>query len=495
VRKNFIKGLALGMAVCMGVVGCGSNSTSSNTGNETQGSKEETTVGKEDETTTEAVAEKYPAYDFGGQTFTLLNQNDLGGKNPAGTDDEFQKEERQAKIDYIQEKYNCVLEFVDAPSTNWDEIPQELVNAYTAGQPIADIMDVYYNYLAPLVINGLLYDMTAEFADDTTYNKANTLTFLGKTYGICSAIAGEGLYYNKDMIADAGMEYTPAEMFAMGQWDYESCYQYLTELKSKMGEDEYPLFIYPYYWALFASTANGVKLLGDDGNLCYVNDNFIETIEFAYRCISEGLSPIPLTDTGSYNNWGYCGTTFDQGHTVAIGHRAAWQAAGLVSVFDVGFVPYPWGKGVSIDEDKIGDMDAYLTLSDDYMQTYYDGQVMSFICNITEKADPMELTSMMCELMGWDFMLASEAEETNLYAGWLEDGTIDDELYAWTRTREVWQYYNSIAGDLWESNLSWNKMLYENAGIRSTLQSAYTAEMAGVIEAGLATEDVLTDVE
>lgn len=488
-RKNFIKGLALGMAVCMGVVGCGTNSSSSDAGESSSNAKESS------ETTTEAEEGLYPAYDFKGQTFTLLNSNDLAGKNPAGTDDEFEKEERQNWINEIQTKYNCTLEFVDAPAAEWSDIAQEIVNAYTAGQPVADIMDVYYNYLAPLVMNGVLYDMTDYFADDTTYNKANTLTFLGKTYGICSAIAGEGLYYNIDMIEDAGMEYTPAEMFAMGKWDYDSCYNYLVELKSKLAEDEYPIYIYPYYWALFASTANGVKLLGDDGNLCYVNNDFIETIEFAYKCVSEGLSPIPLTDEGKYNTWGYPGSTFDEGHTIVIAHRAAWQASGLPSKFSLGFVPYPWGSGVTIDESKIGDMDAYLTLSDDYMQTYYDGQVMAFVSNIEEKANPMELTSMMCELMGWDFMLTANSEASSLYAGWLEDDTIDDELYAWTRTREVWQYYNSIAGDLWEMSINFNAMIYENAGIRSTLQSAYQAEMAGVVEAGLATEDVIESIE
>lgn len=493
-RKNFIKGLALGMAVCMGVVGCGTNSSSSETGT-TAGKEDQTTVGAEDETTTEAEAEEFPAYDFGGQTFTILNSNDVTGKNPdnieddpESDEDDFQREERQEWIDYIEDKYNCELVFVEAPATSWDEIPQEIVNAYTAGKPIADIMDVYYNYLAPLVINDVLYDMKDDFAKVDTYNEANVHSFLGKSFGICSPIAGEGLYYNADMIENAGMDYTPAEMFAMGKWDYDSCYDYLTKLQSNLAEGEYALFVSGYYWALFGSTANGVKMLGDDGRLCYINDNFIQTMEFLQKCVQNGIC-INSTEAG-ISTWSYPGETFDQGHTVAIAHRAAWQASGCVGKFNMGFVPYPWGDGVTVDADKIGDMDAYTTI-DGYMQTYYDGQVMAFIKNIKDKADPIELTSMMCEFMGWKFMLASyEPEEGSDPCGWLVDDSIDEQLYSWSRTKEVWNYYNTVNG-MWELTLSFSGLVNGTEGPRAALQSAYNAEMFGVVEAGLADESLL----
>lgn len=503
-RKNFIKGLALAMAVCMGVVGCGSNSSSSSktpdSSNAPQSSSEEksTPAGDEsssaEESSTTDTTSLYPAYDLGGITLTLLNGNDLAARNPAGTEDEFQKQERQEWLDYIQEKYNVTLQFVDSPASEWDDTPQEIVNAYTAGKPLADIMDVYYNWIFPLIANDIIYDMTDLFADDNTYQESHVLEFLGGTWGVCSAISGEGLYYNADMIKNAGMEYTPAEMFDMGMWDYDNFYKYLVELKANMAEDEYPLFVAPYYWSLFASAANGIRMMDEKtGQLNYLNDAYLETMEFIQKLVNEGLAAIPDQDeNGSYNNWGYPGNTFDQGTTVAMAHRAAWQAAGLVDKFDLGYVPYPWGSNVTVDADKVGESGAYLTLSDNYGSSYYDGQVITFTKGVEEKADLMQLTSMMAELMKWDSFLTSYEGESITPAEWLETGTIDSDLYLFARGREHLEFYNSVDLDF---TLAFNGPVYGNQSIRSVMQSAYNADMALMVEAGYADKSLYNPVD
>lgn len=500
-RKNFIKGLALTMAVCMGVVGCGSNSSSSKpeSSSDSKGTEEKTTPAGDESSSPEASSEDgevsmYPAYDLGGITLTLLNGNDLAARNPAGTEDEFQKQERQEWLDYIQNKYNVTFEFVDSPASEWEETPQEIVNAYTAGKPLADIMDVYYNWIFPLIANDIIYDMTDLFEGDDTYQETHILEFLGGTWGICSAISGEGLYYNEDMIKNAGMEYTPAEMFDMGMWDYDSFYNYLVELKSNMAEDEYPLFVAPYYWSLFASAANGVRMMDEKtGQLNYLNDAYLEVMEFIQKLVNEGLAAVPdQNENGGWDTWTYPSNTFDAGTTVAIAHRAAWQAAGLVDKFSLGYVPYPWGSNVTIDESKIGESGAYKTLSDNYESCYFDGQVITFTKGVEQKADLMQLTSMMAELMKWDSFLSVNAGQDITPAGWLETDTIDSDLYLFARGRERLEFYNSIDLDF---TIAFNGPVYGNQSIRSVMQSAYNADMALMVEAGYADKSVYEPVD
>lgn len=130
---------------------------------------------------------------------------------------------------------------------------------YTSGNPDADIMDIYFQHIVTLLNNNMLYDFTNDM--DGRFAENSLFDWVGKTYGIGSYIAGEGLYYNKTMIKNLGMEHTPAEMFAMGQWDYDSCFNYLQEMKRLMGsEEDYPLFVAPYYWTIFAPMANGESL-------------------------------------------------------------------------------------------------------------------------------------------------------------------------------------------------------------------------------------------
>ncbi len=508
-RKKFLRAVALVMASSFCLVGCGGGDTSadptkaptpttkpadssSNTGTSDDSSSSDNSGEVVDNTEEEGL---YKKYDLKGVTITLLDQSDLSGKNPENAEEDYLKAERQAHLDYIQEKYNVKLEFVKVPTDDWDNMPAEIVSAYTSGNPVADVMDAYYQQLDTYVTNDILYDMSDIFAQSGDFNSNSYFSWCGSQWGVSQGMGGEGLYYNKTMIEEAGMEYTPAEMFDKGMWDYDSCYEYLKELKSKMAEDEYPLFVAPYYWALWATHANGVKIWQDNGNLGYIEEPFLEAMEFLQKLINEGLAAIPdssVTESGatSYNNWGYPGSTFDAGETIAISHRAAWQAAGLVDKFELGYVPYPWGSNVSLDESKIGQEGAYLTLDSNYMGSYYDGQAIVLVKGIEKKADPLAVMTMMTELMGWDSLMNGYvAEEGSQSCGWLEDG-IDKELYFFQCDRQTCEFYNSINSV--DFTVAFNGTIYQNKSVRSEFESFYQADMAAMIEAGYATEDMMT---
>ena len=496
-RKKVFRALALAMAMSLCLVGCGEKETTNDTtptpttaatNNDNSGSNEADPTATP-EPTEEVVEELFPTYDLGGVTITLLAHSDLAGKNPDVEDiEDYQKAERQANIDYIEEKYNVNIEFVNPQIENWDEFDSEIVSAYTSGHPVADVMDAYYQMLDTYVANDILVDMTDAFAEAGYFKNTALFTWTGAQWGVSQGMGGEGLYYNKTWIEELGMEYTPAEMFDMGMWDYDSCYEYLKEMKSKMAADEYPIFVAPYYWGLWATHANGVKIWQDDGTLGYINEYFIETMEFLQKLIDEDIAAIPeitgqnSAGFNSYNNWGYPGATFDAGETVAISHRAAWQAAGLVDKFELGYVPYPWGSNVSLDESLIGQSGAYLTLDDNYMGSYYDGQALVLTKGIEKKADPIAVMTMVTELMGWKGVMKNHVpEEGTQDCGWLEEG-IDEDLYFFHSSRETCEFYNSINSVSFE--LPWTRMIYENLGVRSECEAYYQTDMALMKEAG-----------
>ncbi len=500
-RKKFLRAVALVMASSFCLVGCGGGDTSADpTKAPTPTTKpaDSSNTGSTDNSgdvadNTEEEESLYKKYDLGGVTITLLDNSDISNKNPENTEEEYQKEERQAHLDYIQDKYNVKLEFVKPPTDNWEELPAELVSAYTSGHPIADVMDAYYQHVDTLITNDIVYDMSDAFAKSGDFNSNSYFSWIGKTWGVSSPMGGEGLYYNKTMIEEAGMEYTPAEMFNRGMWDYDSCYEYLKELKSKMGEDEYPIFVAPYYWALWATHANGVKIWQDNGNLGYIEEPFLEAMEFLQKLINEGIAAVPVTETGGYDNWNYPGRTFDAGEVVAMSHRAAWQAAGLVDKFELGYVPYPWGSNVSLDESLIGQPGAYKTLDDNYMGSYFDGQAMVMIKSIEKKADPIAVMTMLTEFMGWDSAMKGYVpEEGTQDCGWLEEG-IDEDLYFFHSDRQVCEFYNSINSV--EFTVAFNGTIYQNKSVRSEFEAFYQADMAAMIEAGYATEDMMTPVQ
>ncbi len=528
-KNKVLKAMACAMSVCMlsaSLAGCGNDDAgnSSTPSGSSDTPTQESSGGADDASTPDEgtggeVADGgidesnglFPAYDFGGIELKILDTNDLGQWNPdserfdpAEDDDDaaiqkkaLEKDEKQKKKEYIEAKYNVKLTFVPLPTNDWAEIPAQLVMNYTSGNPDADIMDIYFQHIGTLINNNMLYDFTSDM--DGRFNDTALFNWAGKTYGIGSYIAGEGLYYNKTMIKDLGMEYTPAEMFARGQWSYDDCFAYLQELQQLASDEEfYPLFVDTLYWTIFAPLANGGQsLFGDNGDLRYLSDTGLETEEFYAKMVDAGLIPINAVydeETGElkgYDTWGYPGNTFDKGEHVAIAHRAAWQADCIdKSVFELGFVPYPWGSGTKIDSSKIGQEDAYLTL-ENYNQACFDGQTICLTDGVQDKADPMQILSMVMEWMGWESrMSAYEApEREGSSCKWLEEG-LDSDLYAWSMERTIvdnWYMLMKFKAISWYDA---EEVYYGGGSLRSALESAYNADMQSLIDAGYTTADV-----
>lgn len=465
------------------------------TGESSEDVSEETTDGTEEpaETTeTEDTTEAFPAYDLGGATITALDINSINARNPEADElEDYDVTERQEHLDAIQDKYNVTIEFVPGPAVEWAEVPNELVRAYTAGEPYADIMDVSYTYLMTLATNGILNDNNDWIGDMPFAERyVETGTWLGSNYGIGTFVGGEGILYNRAMIEAAGMEMEPNEMFARGMWSYDDFFEYSEELSNNLPEGDYPFFIDPYYWFLFGPSANGTFLVSDQG-VNYQDDAVVETLEFLDKLWDAGLvREANLNDEGNPNYWGTPGQTFEQGVEVAMTHRASWQAAGLVDSIDFGFVPYPWGSNVSTE--TVGELDSYKTLSDNYSVTVYDAQFKTMTNGVGDKADPEGVFNMFMELIGHEFIVteyyaSGSDDEGEVDPRWFST-ELDAELYEFSIGRERMETYAamssmfSLAGDYYD-------VFFEDASVRSVIDAATPVDQAAMVEAGYVNAD------
>lgn len=415
----------------------------------------------------------FPTYDLGGVTITLLDVAAFQGVNPDNAKKTVEKKKKQAWIDAIENKYNVTLEFVDLSV----DIPVELLSSMQPYYYVADVMNLDSNTVYELIEYGSLYDMTQCFEQETEYSEMNVINMLDSKWGIHSNFFMEGLYYNIDMIEKANMEYTPAELFDIGKWSYEDFYNYCVELKSKLAEDEYAIYISPYQWMVMTAPANGVSILNGE-NLEYLNESFIEAMEFLGKLVQEGLVAIPKLaneELEIWDTWNYPIDTFDVGKTVAMAHRGDYYVGKIGNKFELGFVPYPWGSNVTIDEEQVGKSGAYLTLSENYKHSCYYSECLVMMNTVQEKGNPIHIMSMVCELIGWNNLETDFTTNAMKNITWLKEDTIDYDLYKFALERNQYDLYNMRRDVVFDLNM--NVMIYKNQEIRSTLEDAYDVDM------------------
>ncbi len=346
-------------------------------------------------------------------------------------------------------KYNCNFEFYTA-TVEWDDMPAEFSKSVAASQPVWHITNNLSAMWTQLLFssNALVNtrDIVAKLPMPELFKDFNSGYLLDYP-------GTEGLVFNRKMIAEAGMEYDPGEMFKMGKWSYDDFFAYMSELQSKLPEGTYTFFIDPNYWQIFAAPANGVMTVDPETYMPQVTtDAFIESVEFLQKLVNAGLCRPANTDAaGLPDYWGTPGVTFDQGVEVAMTHRATWQMGPLnTNGLDWGFVPYPWGKNVTLGTE--GD---YTTLSDNYRAAYYDLGLTGGVLGGVENDFPgIEKDVLVETLVNLSFDLFADADRR----AWLQgevDGTneaaprmesfgdeLSVELYNWLITRTS---YNPLA--------------------------------------------------
>ena len=335
-------------------------------------SSEETPA--EEEGGEEANAEE-ETYDFGGQVVKVNGNIWDNLKEPVPNDngevDTTNYDKYWGFAHQIEEKYNIKFEWVELTGDDGYSAGEKIVQTILDGQCFADILAVSDDVFITMMTGDYLADIT------DTYNElqvgslwTEAATWQGRVYG--QTYDGVGncyvMVYSRDYLESIGMTETPTDKFLKGEWSYDDCIEYLTEMKSKLPDGTYPMSVHYYHWASMAPAANGgVVSVDSDGNLGFTDPAYTEALEFYVNLQNLGLAQMMVpTDNGddTYSS------AFDYGHdkmstaaegtTFVMTMAEGWQYQYLLErCGNWGIVPWPWGSQVTCEGD-------YTTLSDNY---------------------------------------------------------------------------------------------------------------------------------
>lgn len=149
--------LAILMFVSFAVVGCGKTKDADKEVEEPGGEQvpDDEEDGEEEEE--EEIA------DFGGRTFTYSAWWELTPEPGASEEADMQI----ARIEELEEKYNCKIEFINIP---WEEYLEKYITTVMAGDAIADMAIVDYRWFYPtLSLNGYCTDLK-QFEDQGIFD-------------------------------------------------------------------------------------------------------------------------------------------------------------------------------------------------------------------------------------------------------------------------------------------------------------------------------------
>ncbi|HWT73331.1 MAG TPA: extracellular solute-binding protein [Mobilitalea sp.] len=480
--KSFLSILVV-VALMFSFVGCGSNNKTETTNENTvtQGASDVTTQEATAAPTQAAVAEE-PTYDYGGQVVKVYKGafDAMKGDNP----EQMWLDSKAA----VEKKYNIVLEPVDVAVADGSNEYDEIVKSVAAGQPVADLISIGRDFLAQMVMNDCLEDLSdtignLKFASRYTDHGL----WLGKYWGVGEYNVGacRTITYDRDLIQQAGMTKTPTQMFMEGKWSYADFKQYLTDLKAKLPEGVYPCGFHPYHWAIFAAAANGVTLVDDNGKLNTTSDAFTEAMNFYQELLQEGLAKPATVDADGNYTWSYTLTS-----EVAMTLQEDWQLEG--NTCNWGVTLMPWGSNVTVSGD-------YTTLSDKYHASYNNGGLLVVTKGAPDRTGIPEDVLLQ---IAWDYHNAdgrlqymkdfyeqdqSGDKSYNAYKGMARSFTTEEDitLYDWMFSRAKFDNVSTLenAGlvDLWDPAC---EVFEKYSDVRSTFEAQYNVDKAALETAG-----------
>jgi multiple sugar transport system substrate-binding protein len=243
-------------------------------------------------------------------------------------------------------------------SIRFDSIPIDgyttSLTAQIAGSSPPDLAWVLERDAPDFVASGALTDLSATFDKTSGYNKADLsagATKLwqkgGKLYAYPFSTSPFGLFYNKDMLAKAGVAQTPDDLVKSGQWTWESAEKIAAQVAAKVpGKSGLVIRDFDYkMWPVLASVWRGfgADAWSPDGKTCgFDTPEMVAAMTFLHKAIfTDKALPGPGTTADFFAG--------ESGMTVTQISRASLLQD---KPFEWSIVPLP--KGPAADAQVIG---------------------------------------------------------------------------------------------------------------------------------------------
>lgn len=476
-KKLVTRFCAFAMAVAMvgTMVGCGDDNTPADSGNSTpdtqQGSDENPGSGDEDGEGDDQQSDAQK-YDFGGAVVRVNGGQwgDLSENNK----EQPSYAEKWDMVPELEEKYGIKIEYVELENNDGYSTDVAIQTTITNGECFADIFCVGDDVMVAL--RNYLVDITP-FKDELQMGSIylEACTWAGKIYGFTYDNMGSTyvLAYSREYLKNIGMDETPTEKFLKGEWSYEDCKEYLTQMKAKLPADTYPIAVHSNHWVSMAPAANGSLSVDSNGGIHLADDAYVEALEFYKELLSLGLAaPMILVDRnedGTFNDaqepYGkdsMCTATEAKSHVLTM--VEAWHMPNLENDLggEWGIVPWPWGSQVTCTPGEEG----YKTLSENYHTAQSIWTSMVVVQSDYRAADAKAVPDNVLFQIARDWCdLCSENGAKARYAMWeaekngedyenlgYEPGVIghfstmeDAALYDWLHSRVVVDWAHAVA--------------------------------------------------
>jgi multiple sugar transport system substrate-binding protein len=248
-----------------------------------------------------------------------------------------------AKIDEIQKKYNCKIEFVNIP---FDQYMDKFTTSVLAGEPMADISIMEFKRaLVPAKKGQLLpiSDFTQATSDiNNEQKRVVKLPAIGGTeYAFNTPfVSVVGTYYNRDLFKKLGLP-DPQDLYNKGQWTWdkflEIAKQATRDTNNDGKNDTWGYSGWPAEMARNLGVTNGALFVNDDLSLGFTDPKIAEALEFTNRVYN--VENVVKVKTGNKMDWNET-NTFKDGD-VAMFMNFDWNMSDLK--FEVGVVPNPAG--------------------------------------------------------------------------------------------------------------------------------------------------------
>lgn len=305
-------------------------------------------------------------YDLGGIPFVIMCDNAAKCDPRSSTYERLFKDEKVAKINEVEEKYNVKVQFKDYPSNaSWGGARERYIieesTQKTQSVHVYEIISTSIGNLAEQKAIVPLDDYIEAYGSEYAFPEKQAFGLVkGKHYGYDDQypIADKGLYYNVDLlgrILGDARKNEPLTLWENGEWNWAKFKALAEELNGKLDherkdEDGGAQYVFggrTYNWAYGFFGANAGRLVDDEFNTYLTSQPILDTLEYLNSLYAQPgmwIDDAALSNT-SQPQFTAGNVAFQDGESWHIAATNKWGNA----KFKINYVPFPVGPNVSSD--------------------------------------------------------------------------------------------------------------------------------------------------